>query len=69
MNERYLIKNIIEFSFLIKAQLYSEETALLRSALSLVIMEAEDILEAMENPVDLSQNDALDTAVNHRNEA
>lgn len=69
MNERYLIKNIIEFSFLIKAQLYSEETALLRSALSLVIMEAEEVLEAMENPVDSSQNEELDKAVNQRNEA
>lgn len=45
MSERDVVKSIIDFSFMIKAQLHSEETALLRSILSIAIMEAEEIVE------------------------
>jgi len=43
MNERDVIKSAIDMLFLIKGQLKSEETALLRSILSIAIMEAEDL--------------------------
>jgi hypothetical protein len=48
MAERDVVKSLIDFSFIIKAQLESEETALLRSLLSMAIMEAEDVLETMD---------------------
>lgn len=48
MAERDVVKSLIDFSFIIKAQLDSNETALLRSLLSMVIMEAEDVLEVMD---------------------
>lgn len=48
MAERDVVKSLIDFSFIIKAQLESNETALLRSLLSMVIMEAEDVLESMD---------------------
>jgi hypothetical protein len=44
MSERDLCKNIIDFSFLIKSQLKSDETSVLRSLLTILIMEAEDTL-------------------------
>lgn len=56
MNERELLKRIIDFSFIIKAQLYSDETALLRSILNVVIMEAEDVIEVMDENASQSQN-------------
>lgn len=49
MAERDVIKSLIDFSFIIKAQLSSDETALLRSLLSMTIMEAEDVLEMMDS--------------------
>lgn len=48
MAERDVIKSLIDFSFIIKAQLNSDESALLRSLLSMTIMEAEDLLEVMD---------------------
>jgi hypothetical protein len=48
MAERDVVKSLIDFSFIIKAQLQSEETALLRSLISMAIMEAEDVLEALD---------------------
>lgn len=48
MNERDLCKQIIDFSFIIKGQLSSKETELLRSILSILIMEAEDVLEEFD---------------------
>ncbi|MCA0406568.1 MAG: hypothetical protein LCH39_10505 [Proteobacteria bacterium] len=48
MAERDVIKSLIDFSFIIKAQLSSDETSLLRSLLSMTIMEAEDVLENMD---------------------
>jgi hypothetical protein len=45
MNDRDAVKSILETLFLIKAQLRDEETALLRSILSIAIMESEDLLE------------------------
>jgi hypothetical protein len=48
MSERDVIKSIIDFSFIIKAQLQSEESSLLRSILSISIMEAEDLIELID---------------------
>lgn len=48
INEREIIKNIIDFGFLIKSQLHSEDTAMLRSILSIMIMECEDLVEIIE---------------------
>ncbi len=48
MSERDVINSIIDFSFIIKAQLHSEDTALLRSILSIAIMEAEDLVEKID---------------------
>lgn len=49
MNERELVRSIIDFSFIIKAQLHSDDTALLRSVLNILIMEAEDVLEDLSS--------------------
>lgn len=48
MNERDVVKSIIDFSFIIKSQLKSDETSLLRSILSIAIMEAEDVVEILD---------------------
>lgn len=48
MSEAELVRRIIDFSFIIKGQLQSNETELLRSILNVVIMEAEDVLEDIE---------------------
>lgn len=48
MSERDLVRNVVDFAFLIKGQLKSDQTALLRSILHMVIMEAEDLLEEFE---------------------
>lgn len=48
MDEKELVRRIIDFGFIIKAQLYSDDTALLRSIMNILIMEAEDVLEEME---------------------
>lgn len=50
MNERELVRSIIDFSFIIKGQMHSEDTAVLRSILNIVIMEAEDVLESLSRP-------------------
>lgn len=50
MKERDIIKSIIDFSFLIKSQLQSEETAMLRSILSIMIMECEDLVAELDEP-------------------
>ena len=57
MNERELLKRIIDFSFIIKAQLYSDETALLRSILNVVIMEAEDVVELIDEKTSASHGE------------
>jgi hypothetical protein len=49
INERDIVKNIIDFGFLIKSQLHSEDTAMLRSILSIMIMECEDLVEIIDN--------------------
>mgnify|MGYP001338060558 CR=1 FL=1 len=49
MPEREVIKSIIDFAFIIKAQLHSDETTLLRSILSIAIMESEDLIELLES--------------------
>jgi hypothetical protein len=49
MKEIELVRRIIDFAFIIKAQLHSEDTALLRSILNILIMEAEDVIEEIEN--------------------
>ncbi len=49
MDEKELVRRIIDFGFIIKAQLYSDNTALLRSIMNILIMEAEDVLEEMES--------------------
>ncbi|MCA1951765.1 MAG: hypothetical protein LDL25_00155 [Hyphomicrobiales bacterium] len=51
MPERDIIKNIIDFAFMMKAQLHSDETALLRSILAIAIMEAEDLIEMIDQNV------------------
>lgn len=48
MDEKELVRRIIDFGFIIKAQLHSDNTALLRSIMNILIMEAEDVLEEME---------------------
>lgn len=48
INERDIVKNIIDFGFLIKSQLHSEDTAMLRSILSILIMECEDLIEIID---------------------
>lgn len=48
MNEKELVRRIIDFAFIIKAQLHTEETALLRSIMNILIMEAEDVVEEFE---------------------
>lgn len=50
MTEKELVRRIIDFGFIIKAQLYSEETTVLRSIMNILIMEAEDVLEELNNP-------------------
>jgi hypothetical protein len=55
MAERDVVKSLIDFSFIIKAQLESDETALLRSLLSMAIMEAEDVLEIIDSTRKTSQ--------------
>lgn len=48
MNEREICKQIIDFSFIAKAQLQSKETDLIRSILAILIMEAEDVIEELD---------------------
>ena len=48
MSERDVIKSFIDFAFMIKAQLHSEKTDLLRSILSISIMESEDLVEMID---------------------
>lgn len=50
MSEQELVRRIIDFTFIIKGQLVSKETELLRSILNVVIMEAEDVLEDLSEP-------------------
>ena len=47
MSESELVRRVIDFTFIIKGQLQSKETELLRSILNIVIMEAEDVLADM----------------------
>lgn len=49
MPERDVIKSIIDFAFITKAQLHSDESALLRSILTIAIMEAEDLIEKIDD--------------------
>jgi hypothetical protein len=48
MNEKELVRRVIDFAFIIKAQLHSDDTALLRSIMNILIMEAEDVIEDMD---------------------
>lgn len=52
MSEREVIKSIMDFAFIIKAQLHSEDASLLRSILSIAIMEAEDLIESIDEKAD-----------------
>ncbi len=52
INERDIVKNIIDFGFLIKSQLHSEDTAMLRSIISIMIMECEDLVEIIDEKLD-----------------
>jgi hypothetical protein len=52
INERDIVKNIIDFGFLIKSQLHSEETSMLRSIISIMIMECEDLVEIIDERAD-----------------
>lgn len=49
MNEREICKQIIDLSFIAKAQLQSKETDLIRSILTVLIMEAEDVIEELDS--------------------
>ncbi|MBN8533102.1 MAG: hypothetical protein J0L51_03335 [Rhizobiales bacterium] len=48
MKEIELVRRIVDFAFIIKAQLHSDDTALLRSILNILIMEAEDVIEELD---------------------
>lgn len=48
MQGREAIKNILEFAFAAKAKLHSDEAALLRSILTIAIMESEDLIEKID---------------------
>lgn len=49
MKEQELVRRIVDFAFIIKAQLHSENTALLRSIMNILIMEAEDVIEELDS--------------------
>lgn len=49
MSEREIIKSVMDFSFLIKSQLHSDNTIILRSILTILIMESEDIIEVLDH--------------------
>ncbi|CAN1502602.1 hypothetical protein MCEMSEM23_00534 [Rhabdaerophilaceae bacterium] len=59
MNEKELVRRIIDFAFIIKSQLNSDETALLRSIMNILIMEAEDVVQDLEEKYD--NNEVSDT--------
>lgn len=63
MNEKELVRRIIDFGFIIKAQLYSEDTKLLRSIMNVLIMEAEDVLEEMNVETNNSTSSESDQRV------
>jgi len=63
MNEKELVRRIIDFGFIIKAQLYSEDTKLLRSIMNVLIMEAEDVLEEMNAATNNSTSSESDQRV------
>ncbi|MCU0820191.1 MAG: hypothetical protein MUF11_12970 [Beijerinckiaceae bacterium] len=48
MNEKELVRRVIDFAFIVKSQLHSDDTSLLRSIMNILIMEAEDVIEDME---------------------
>lgn len=48
MKEIELVRRIVDFAFIIKAQLHTDDTALLRSILNILIMEAEDVIEELD---------------------
>lgn len=48
MGEREIVRSIIDFSFIVKAQLRGNDTLLLRSLLNILISEAEDVLERID---------------------
>jgi hypothetical protein len=54
MNEKELVRRIIDFAFIIKAQLHSDDTALLRSIMNILIMEAEDVIAELDSGADKS---------------
>jgi hypothetical protein len=49
MKEKELVRRIVDFAFIIKAQLHSDDTALLRSIMNILIMEAEDVIEELDS--------------------
>lgn len=49
MQEKELVRRIIDFTFIIKAQLHSDDTSLLRSIMNILIMEAEDVIEELDS--------------------
>ncbi len=48
MSEREVVKSFIDFAFIIKSQLHSEKMDLLRSILTIAIMESEDLIEIID---------------------
>jgi hypothetical protein len=55
MSEKDIVRSVIDFAFLIKGQLKSDETSLLRSILNVVIMEAEDVIYDLSNSDDINE--------------
>lgn len=62
MKEKDLVRRIVDFAFIIKSQLHSDDTALLRSILNILIMEAEDVIEEL----DLKDGKLSDGTPEHR---
>lgn len=48
MTEKELVHRIVDFAFIIKAQLHTENTVFLRSIMNMLIMEAEDVIEELD---------------------
>lgn len=48
MPERDVIKNTLDFAFIVKGQLQSDRTTLMRSLLTILIMECEDLIHDLD---------------------
>jgi hypothetical protein len=60
MKEKELVRRIVDFAFIIKAQLHSDDTILLRSIMNILIMEAEDVIEELDSRDNKSSDDTSD---------